>query len=291
MTGVRRWIRTHLLLARASNLPTVWSNCVAGWLLAGGGQWTDLGAVFAGATLLYTGGMYLNDAFDADFDRQHRSERPIPRGEISSEAVWAIGFSMLGTGVLCFFLFSTATMIFALLLSLFILVYDIVHKMFALAPVIMAGCRTLLILVAATTGMHGVAGGRINHSIWAALVMGCYIVGLSYLARRESRPGPLRYWPCALLGAPLVLAFIVNQPFNMLRSAIVSGAIILWIVRCLRFTLWSPQRNIGRTVGGLLAGIPLIDLLSVWTGAPAVGLLFVGFFLLALLFQRFIPAT
>jgi len=291
MTEVRRLLRTHLLLARASNLPTVWSNCVAGWLLGGGGVWTDLGALFAGATLLYTGGMYLNDAFDAPFDRQHRPERPIPRGWIQLEAVWACGFTMLGSGVLCLFLFSTVTMIFALLLSLFILIYDIVHKMFALSPVIMAGCRTLLILAAASTGAHGIDGGKINHSVWSALAMGFYVVGLSYLARRESLAGPLQYWPCIFLAGPLVLAFIINQPFNMLRSAIVSVVITMWLLRCLWFAYWSPHRNIGMAVGGLLAGIPLVDLLSVWTGAPAVGLIFVGFFGLSLLFQRFIPAT
>lgn len=291
MTEAQRWLETHLKLGRCSNLPTVWSNCVAGWLLGGGGAWTDLGAVCAGATLLYTGGMYLNDAFDVQFDRQHRPERPIPRGEIRLETVWGIGFTMLGAGALCFFLFSTVTMIYALLLALFILIYDIVHKMFALSPVIMAGCRVLLVLAAASTGAQGIAGGRFNHAIWAALVLGCYIVGLSYLARRESLPGPLRYWPCVFLAAPLVLAYIVNQPFNMLRSAILSALITVWILRCLKFSLWSPQRNIGRTVGGLLAGIPLIDLLAVWTGTPGVGLLFAGFFVLALLFQRFIPAT
>ncbi len=291
MTEVQRFLRTHLLLARASNLPTVWSNCVAGWLLGGGGLWTDLGALFAGATLLYTGGMYLNDAFDIQFDRQHRPERPIPRGWIQIESVWAFGFTMLGAGVLCLFLFSTVTMIFALLLSLFILIYDIVHKMFALSPVIMAGCRTLLILVAASTGAHGIDGGRINHSVWSALVMGCYVVGLSYLARRETRAGSLQYWPCVFLGGPLLLAFLVNQPFNMLRSAIVSAVIIMWLLRSLWFVYWATHRNIGRAVSGLLAGIPLIDLLSVWTGSPEVGVTFIVFFGLALLFQRFIPAT
>jgi len=65
----------------------------------------------------------------------------------------------------------------------------------------------------------------------------------------------------------------------------------MWLLRCLWFAYWSPHRNIGMAVGGLLAGIPLVDLLSVWTGAPAVGLIFVGFFGLSLLFQRFIPAT
>ena len=31
-------LRTLLVLGRASNLPTVWSNCFAGWLLGGGGE-------------------------------------------------------------------------------------------------------------------------------------------------------------------------------------------------------------------------------------------------------------
>jgi 4-hydroxybenzoate polyprenyltransferase len=291
MTDARSLLRTHLLLARASNLPTVWSNCVAGWLAGGGGVWTDLGALFAGASLLYTGGMYLNDAFDAQFDRQHRPERPIPRGWIQLQEVWAIGFTLLGSGVLCLFLFPTGTMIFTLLLSLLILIYDIVHKMFALSPVLMAGCRTLLILVAASIGVNGIDGGKINHSVWNALAMGLYVLGLSYLARRESFSGPVRYWPCIFLSAPLVLAFIVNQPFNMLRSAIVSAVITLWLLRCLWFAYWSPHRNVGMAVAGLLAGIPLVDLLSVWTGAPDVGLTFVALFAVARLFQRFIPAT
>src|SRR5205085_11052794 len=75
-------LRTLLILGRVSNLPTVWSNCLAGWILGGGGQLGRLMVLCAGATFLYTGGMYLNDAFDAEFDLQHRPERPIPSGAI-----------------------------------------------------------------------------------------------------------------------------------------------------------------------------------------------------------------
>ena len=71
-------LRTLLILGRVSNLPTVWSNCLAGWWLGGGGNTGKLPFLFAGTTLLYIGGMYLNDAFDVEFDRQHRKERPIP---------------------------------------------------------------------------------------------------------------------------------------------------------------------------------------------------------------------
>ena len=61
--------RTLLLLGRVSNLPTVWSNCLAGWLLGGGGEWWRLGLLSCGATSMYVGGMFLNDAFDAAFDK------------------------------------------------------------------------------------------------------------------------------------------------------------------------------------------------------------------------------
>ena len=68
-------IRTLLVLGRVSNLPTVWSNCLAGWWLGGGGHFAKLPFLLLVVTLLYLGGMLLNDAFDADFDRQHRKER------------------------------------------------------------------------------------------------------------------------------------------------------------------------------------------------------------------------
>src|SRR6186713_2936577 len=101
MTGVRQpnLLRTFLVLARASNLPTVWSNCLAGWLLGGGGDLIKFLWLCIGATFLYTGGMFLNDAFDADFDRQHRRQRPIPSGAITEREVWSSGLIFLGFGL------------------------------------------------------------------------------------------------------------------------------------------------------------------------------------------------
>lgn len=54
-------------LGRISNLPTVWTNTVAGVVLAGGSLHEGgLPALLAAFTLFYTGGMFLNDAFDRD---------------------------------------------------------------------------------------------------------------------------------------------------------------------------------------------------------------------------------
>ena len=121
--------------------------------------------------------------------------------------------------------------------------------------------------------------------------MAAYIIGLSYIARKESTVTSLRYWPCVFLGAPLVLALVVNRGEYQLRAVLLVLVVTLWILRCLRSVLWASQRNIGLGVSGLLAGIPLVDLLSVWPCPPGIAGVFLGLFLLALVFQRFVPAT
>lgn len=280
-------LRTLLILGRVSNVPTVWSNCFAGWLLAGGGDWSRFLLLTFAATCLYVGGMYLNDAFDASFDQQHRPERPIPSGAIRVEAVWAWGFGWLGLGLACLFGFGQTAIICALLLVVAILVYDAIHKIFALSPLLMAACRFFLVLLAASAGRDGITG----LAIWTALALAAYIVGLSFLARKESVQAPVSRWPCLFLAVPLMLALIVNQGEYLSHGIVLCAVTGLWVVRCLGFALWSPQRNIGRCVSGLLAGIALVDLLAAWDGSLATGSTFAALFALALLFQRFVPAT
>jgi len=285
--SLTRHLRTLLILGRASNLPTVWSNCLAGWMLGGGGPHKRLLELCSGATLLYLGGMFLNDAFDAQFDQQHRPERPIPSGAIRAGTVWKWGFVFLGLGWLVLGWLGNPSLVLATVLVLSILIYDAVHKIFEFSPVLMAGCRFLLVILAASTAADGVAG----LSIWSALVLAAYIVGLSYLARRESVRATPEYWPCALLAAPIVLALIVNQNGFQRRGFLLSALLALWVLGSLRQAFWAAQPNVGRSVSALLAGIVLVDLLAVGGGTPTVGVMFASLFILALLFQRFIPAT
>ena len=90
--------RTFLVLGRVADTPTIWSNCLAGWWLGGGGPWLQLVWLSVCVTLLYVGGAFLNDAFDARSDRQERRLRPIPSGAISEKEVWQWGFGLLAAG-------------------------------------------------------------------------------------------------------------------------------------------------------------------------------------------------
>ncbi len=280
-------LRTVLVLARASNLPTVWSNCLAGWLLGGGGDWVKFLWLCIGATFLYTGGMFLNDAFDADFDRQHRRLRPIPTGAVAEKEVWWSGSILLGFGALTLLWMSWATAVLTILLVIAILVYDAIHKAVSISPVIMAICRLLLYLVAASASLNGVTGA----SIWSAFALAIYIIGLSYLARNETNRNALKNWPSYLLAAPIVLALLINDAGHRQAAFAISAALLAWILWAVRHTFWTPQRNIGFTVSLLLAGIALVDWLAVGAGNIGVSFVFILLFFAALIFQRFIPAT
>ncbi len=281
-------VRALLILGRVSNLPTVWSNCLAGWFLAGAGNAGDLPWLFVGATSLYVGGMFLNDAFDVGFDRQHRQTRPIPSGAISSQAVWIWGFAWLIGGVACLSQIGWRTGGLGLGLAMNILIYDATHKRISFAPVLMGGCRFLLYLVAAATAGKGVT----SLAVWFGLALGGYIVGLSYLARRESGSGAgayMRIWPLMLLAGP-VGAAVALHGFRE-GPLLLSAVLLLWMIRCLRYTFQSLERNISRTVSGLLAGIVLVDWLAASDAPREMGFVFIGLFLTALLLQRFVPAT
>lgn len=283
----REYLRALLVLGRVSNLPTLWSNCIAGWLVGGGGRWGHLLLVLLGGTFFYVGGMFLNDAYDADFDRQHRSERPVARGLIEVEEVWQWGLGWLGAGMIPFLILGGTSAVLAALLLVAILAYDAVHKMVAWSPVLMALCRCLLLLTAASAGAEGVTG----LAVWGGLALGGYVVGLSYLARRESVGGSWQLWPLALLLLPCGLAWLVNVGEYRQRAWFAMAIFVVWLWQCLRVSLFRPEPRIGQTVSGLLAGIALVDLLLVGPAAAGAGLVFLVLFLAALTFQRYIPAT
>jgi len=280
--------RTLLDLGRVSNLPTVWSNCLAGWLLGGAGSGWRFMALCLGATCLYLGGMFLNDAFDLEFDREFRRERPIPSGRITLDEVWRWGFGWLGAGTVILVLLGQTTGALTAILLLCIVLYDAIHKHVGLSPLLMATCRFFLYLVAASAAGRGVTG----LAVWSAFALAAYVVGLSYLARQESTRGALNSWPCSLLVAPIVLALLVNVNEYRHPALLLCAMLGLWIVRCVRHAFLISEPNIGRAVGGLLAGIVLVDLLAVAGGGSAwTSCAFVAFFVGALLCQRIVPAT
>jgi 4-hydroxybenzoate polyprenyltransferase len=282
-----RQLRTLLVLGRVSNLPTVWSNCLAGWWLGGGGNSGKLPLLFFGVSALYTGGMFLNDAFDVEFDRQRHPSRPIPSGAISLAAVWRWSFALLGLGALALALLGKTTGVLTLTLLGCIIIYSATHKAITASPWLMGLCRFWVYVIAGSTGIGGVNGGP----IWCGVALAVYVAGLSSVARRKSFRGPVPYWPLLLLAAPVFLAMLMNAGDARKDAMLLSLLLVLWVARCARTIFQTGEVNVGRIVSGLLAGIVLVDWLAV---APQIPhrLSFVLFFPLfgaTLALQRFAP--
>jgi UbiA prenyltransferase family protein len=273
-------LRAWLILARASNLPTVWSNCVAAYWLGGWGSSATLLILCIAASLLYTGGMFLNDVCDVVFDRQYKPERPIIGGRVRRHVVATAALGLLLAGVSLLAAISIRTLLFGAVLALVIVTYDLVHKRISWAPVLMAACRFLLYMTAASAGHAGVT----PRALGFATGLGLYIIGLSYLARGETRAiGTSVHW-LVMLFAPVIVGLALN--FSTL-TVLCSMPLLFWIL----YGRTIAEEHVGRAVAILLAGIVLVDLLAVspFSFLPWLG--FIALFGAALLFQRYVPAT
>jgi 4-hydroxybenzoate polyprenyltransferase len=280
--------RTLLVLGRVSNLPTVWSNCLAGWWLSGGGNFWKLPLLLFGMSALYTGGMFLNDAFDADFDQQRQAARPIPSGKISPETVWRFGWAWLALGIFCLLFLGKIAGALAIVLAICILIYNAVHKVITASPWLMGLCRFWVYVIAGTTGADGLNGWP----IWCGAALAFYVIGLSYIANRESFRGRVPHWPLFFMATPLVFASLMNAGDALKPALLVSLILALWMTRCLRTVFQPGQINVGRIVTGLLAGIILVDWLAIAPQCPNwLAAVFLILFGAALFSRRFISAT
>ena len=256
--------------------------------MTGHGNLWKLPLLFFGTSALYTGGMFLNDAFDAEFDRQRRSSRPIPSGAITQELVWIWSFSLLAAGTVALALIGTGTGILALLLLASIILYDATHKAITASPWLMGLCRFWVYVIAGTTGKNGLDGGP----IWCGAVLAFYVVGLSYVARRESFRGRVPSWPLLFLAAPIAMAMLMNTGHARNAALFLSALLLVWIGRCVGTIFFRPEVNVGKIVSGLLAGIIFVDWLAVAPLCPiGLSITFVVLFALTLWCQRFVPAT
>lgn len=273
-------LRTLLVLGRISNLPTVWSNCLAGWILGGGTEWYKFFVTLCGASSLYVGGMYLNDYCDATFDAEFRRERPIPSGKICRATVGWISLAWLIVGSS---LLATTSPIAGGLLVGTIVAYDYAHKNNPTGPFIMASCRFLLVLAAGST----IRFPPVASVTLAGAGLGSYILGLTYIAQLEQRDSFKQLWALILLFMPL--AFAAANSTSVLSWH--WFATISWIFYSIT-PVFRRLSGAGKsTVSRLLAGIPLVDWLFVHPTSVVVAGAFVLLFVASLFLQLSIPAT
>ncbi len=276
-----------LRLGRVSNLPTVWTNALAGAVLATGGVPELWPVVMSGLalTLFYEGGMWLNDAFDADIDAAERADRPIPNGEVTRQTVYIGGWALMAGGVLISALISPTCGIVGLALTAAIVLYDWLHKRTVLSPVIMGATRFLSYCLAAFA-----AAALTNEALFGALGLFAYIIGLTYSAKQEAHDKIGTAWPLAVLAAPLLYALSVGlaEPTALIFLAGLTAVVVFALRRLFR----RAPGDVPVAVVTLIAGVSLYDAtLIAGTGAFGLAVLAACGFLLTLALQKIASGT
>jgi hypothetical protein len=292
-------IQVALRLGRVSNLPTVWTNVLAGLTLAGAGvglsaSSAQIWSLMIAMTFFYLGGMYLNDAFDAEIDAAERPERPIPSGQVSARLVFHLGFGMLLLGVAGLAWAGTqlpdgtgwGPAIAGLALAACITFYNWNHKNNPLGPLVMGACRMLIYVAAGLVLTTSLPNGL----YLGAGVLLCYLIGLTFAAKQENLNQITNLWPLIFLGVPF--AYAVGMLKIDQTSLVILVVFLLWVLFALSFLVFPSRLNVPRAVVSLLAGICLLDaLLIAASGDTNLALLALVGFPLTLAFQRWIPGT
>ena len=282
-----------LRLGRVSNLPTVWTNALAGVALAGVSpwHWATLPAAL-GLSLAYVGGMFLNDAFDRAVDARERPSRPIPAGAADADTVFALGFALLLGAVAALLAAACGfgvpperSVLAGLALSGVVVAYNWHHKGNPLGPFWMGACRALAYASA------GLAAAAVLPAplLAAACVSLCYLIGLTYVAKHEGlgRIGAL--WPLLFLLAPFAYgAWLAERTADWLALL----ALAVWVGTALALLRRRRPGDVPRAVVALIAGVALLDgLFLSLAGWPGAALPAVACFAATLAMQRWIAGT
>jgi len=282
-------LSTLLRLGRISNTPTVWTNVLAGSIIAGGAGHSDAVALIAIAmTAFYVGGMYLNDYFDRAIDARDRPGRPIDAGEIRASSVMLIGFGLLAAGIALMIAFGPGAILCGFLLAGMIVLYDVWHKGNMLSPVVMGLCRALVYI---GTGV-ATAGGISNATVVGAAALACHVAGITYAAKQESLDRVGNFWPLVLLAVPLIVALPVL--FDGWTTIAAFVLLLAADAAAIRLLVKRPSPGaVPLAVSGLIAAICLVDALAI--AAAGGGIVIVAIcalgYPLTRLFQKSIPGT
>ena len=177
-------LKAYLDLCRVSNLPTVWTNVLAGVILSSGVfPWDTFLLLMACLSLFYSGGMCLNDICDRNIDIQKRPSRPIPSGKIPLKHAWFFTSLLFLTALGLLAAVSHRSALFPGLLLLFVIVaYDINHKASYSSVLLMAACRLLIFVVCSM----GVTGNLSLLPSVAGVIQFCYVLVICVVARQEN---------------------------------------------------------------------------------------------------------
>ena len=283
-------VKAYLQLVRVPNLFTAAADAAAGFALMAAVDGTlnrphflRLAALMAISAALYASGVIFNDCLDADYDRQHRPDRPIPSGAVALQHAFYLGVGLTLAALLAAMFLGQATVLYAALLITAIWLYNGVFKRFVLPGAAAMGlCRFLNMQLGMSTGM---SLPFFSVRLWpellvAPLLLAAYSATITLVATYEDRPagrsGPWMLFGSAV-GIVLVLVAAALAVVQTVAGWAVLGLLVLvlagtFLAPLVRLTFASVRRAVGVAVimviafdAALILGVPDSPM-ALWLG-------------------------
>jgi len=309
---MNRW-RVYAQLVRLPNVFTAFADIALGvlatWQLnpeAFDKTWLWNALCFLAASgCLYCGGMVWNDVFDLEQDKRERPFRPIPSGRVSRSAAATFGVLLLAGGIGWSLLagwhdggWHRAPFFIACILTVVILLYDRWLKRTWAAPLGMASCRLLNVLL----GCSLASNLGWPWSVHLAMVVGTYIAGVTWFARSEARTSNRTALAGAagVMAAGLLLALpapVIASEFHLTpRTSFVFPYLLVALAFLIGFpvskAISRPTPNhVQQAVKRTIMGLVVLDAALATALAGTIGLTILILLLPALYLGRWIYST
>jgi 4-hydroxybenzoate polyprenyltransferase len=275
--------RAYFELLRLPAVFTAIADVMMGYLVTKGvfqPPWA-VALLIAVSSLIYLAGMVLNDVHDLSVDAVERPQRPIPSGRVSLAAANRLGWGLLAGGVIAAWLVgylagSFRPGIVATLLATAAVLYDVVLKRTAIAPLVMGSCRFLNVLLGMSLAekTDTMLPRPWTAAEWTiAAGIGIYIVGVTIFARTEARETPRRQLATGLAimaAGILTLAAGASRVGNSSHYRwivwLVIGAFV--VVRHSASVLVAQPRAIQRSIRTALRTLIFLDAVVAFEAAP-----------------------
>jgi len=268
-------------------------------------RWLPFLCILLASSLFYSSGMIWNDYFDIEQDRKERGFRPLPAGDISTGKAAGLGWTFMLMGLaLCVVAdwgpdgFRYHATLIALFLVAAIFLYDAVLKRTWAGPIAMGACRFLNILLGLS-----IAGHAPHAWGWGlALVVGLYIVGVTWFARTEAR---ISNQTMLLAGAAVVFASLLTAlmiPTLVQDANLAHEPPIVFPYLLVAFTIYlaaaylpALQRPLPRLVQAAVKrsvlGLIVLDAILAMAVAGYIGLVILILYVPSYLFGRLVYST
>ena len=216
-------IVSYLELSRISGIFTAISNVLLGYVLSYGGveiEVQSLLSLVAVTSLLYCGGMALNDFFDYRSDITEHPRRVIPSGRIKRANAGIFGFSVLIVACIVASFSGITSIVTAALISVLIIIYNKFSKTILIVGALnMAAIRFFNVILgsSSTSIALGLEHFWFAEEIFAApnlIILGAlavfmFVFGITMISRKEHSPlRSITVAPFVLIAA--VIAYVLT---------------------------------------------------------------------------------